>query len=389
MNPPMSQTRSIRIPLGDRAYDVRIGAGILASLGPWSAPLIRGRRAFLIADSNLPAATIAAATASLTSAGFTVAPASVRATEPEKSLDSAARLLTEVAAQKLDRLDPIIALGGGIVGDLAGFVAAIYRRGIPVIQCPTTLLSMVDASVGGKTGVNLRTAAPGDSGLKKNLVGSFHQPILVVADVATLGSLPDRELRSGLAECVKHGLIATDNGDLLAWTEAAIPRILARDPAALTDLVERNVRVKAAIVGQDEREDPDKDIRALLNLGHTFGHAIETLPNLSPDADPAHAPLRHGEAIALGLVAAARCAQNLGLCDKSLGDRLVSLLARLGLPVRVSGLPDPAVTIAAMRHDKKVMAGQLRLILPTTSGVRVIDDPGEAAIRAGLAAIRV
>lgn len=380
--------RSIPVSLGSRSYEVRIGSGILANLGPWTAPLTRGRRAFLIADSNLPSATIASATASLTGAGFTVSPASVRATEPDKSLESAARLLTQVAEQKLDRLDPIVALGGGIIGDLAGFVAAIYRRGIPVIQCPTTLLSMVDASVGGKTGVNLRTSASGDSGLKKNLIGSFHQPILVVADVATLGSLPDRELRCGLAECVKHGLIAADNGELLAWTETGVPRILARDPAALIDLVERNVRVKAAIVGQDEREDPDKNIRALLNLGHTFGHAIETLPNLSPDANPAQAPLHHGEAVALGLVAAARCAQSLGLSERSIGDRLVSLLTRIGLPVRVSGLPDPAATIAAMHHDKKVMAGQLRLILPTTSGVRVIDDPGEAAIRAGLGAIR-
>jgi 3-dehydroquinate synthetase len=387
----MPHTRSIPVPLGDRAYEVRIGPGILANLGAWTAALTRGRRAFLIADPNLPSATVATATASLTSAGFTVAPASLRATEPDKSLDSAARLLAEIAEQRLDRLDPVIALGGGIVGDVGGFVAAIYRRGVPIIQCPTTLLSMVDASVGGKTGVNLRTRAPGDAGLKKNLVGAFHQPVLVAADVSTLASLPDRELRCGLAECVKHGLIAApgDGGALLDWTEAALARILTRDPAALAELVARNVRVKASIVGQDEREDPDKDVRALLNLGHTFGHAIETLPGLSPDGNPAHAPLHHGEAVALGLVAAARCAQNLGLCDKAVGDRLTSLLTRIGLPVRIPGLPEAGTVIAAMRYDKKVLGGRLRLVLPTSSGVRVVDDPGEAAIRAGIAAIRV
>ena len=323
-------------------------------------------------------------------AGFAITTAQARATETDKSLETVERLLAEVAETNHERRDPVIALGGGIVGDVAGFVAAIYRRGVPVIQCPTTLLSMVDASVGGKTGVNLAGGGAARGGLKKNFVGAFHQPALVVADVATLDSLPDRELRCGLAECVKHGLIAAaeDGGALLAWIEANLSRIAARDPASLVELVERNVRLKAGIVGRDEREDSDKDVRAALNLGHTFGHAIETLPGLTPDGDPAHAPLHHGEAVALGLVAAARCAEHLGLCERALGDRVVSVLRRIGLPVQVSGLPDSGAVLAAMRHDKKVQGGRLRLVLPTGAGVRVVDDPDEAAIRTGLAAIR-
>jgi 3-dehydroquinate synthase len=193
-----------------------------------------------------------------------------------------------------------------------------------------------------------------------------------------------------MAECVKHAVIAAggDSGDLLAWTGSATSRILSRDSGILTELVERNVRVKASIVARDEREDPETDTRALLNLGHTFGHAIETLPNLSPDGNPAHAPLLHGEAVALGMVAAARCAEHLGLADNSAGDRLVAMLSQIGLPVRVFGLPDVDAVLASMRHDKKVVGGRMRLVLPTAAGVRVVEDPGQPAIAAGLAAIR-
>jgi 3-dehydroquinate synthase len=384
----MDHMRSISVPLGDRTYEVRIGHGILPSLGPWAAAITRARRAFLISDSNLPPALVESASSSLSNAGFTVLTTRVRATEPEKSLETVARLLADVAATRHERTDPVVALGGGIIGDVGGFVAAIYRRGVPVIQCPTTLLSMVDASVGGKTGVNLPTPGTGDGGLKKNLVGSFHQPALVVADIASLGSLPDRELRCGLAECVKHGLItaASDGGSLLDWTATNASRIVGRDPASLIELVERNVRVKAQIVERDEREDSAKDLRALLNLGHTFGHAVETMPGLSLDNDPAHAPLHHGEAVGLGLVAAAACAAKLGLCDPSLQDRVTGLLRQIGLPVRISGLT-PAAVIGAMHHDKKVLGGRLRLVLPTHAGVQVIDDPPESAVRAGIAAI--
>jgi 3-dehydroquinate synthetase len=380
----MTQARSIPVSLGARSYEVRVGAGLLAEVGLLTAGKARGRTAFLVSDSNLPPSTVALALDSLAKAGFAVHTRSIRAVEAEKSLDTAARLLTDIASCRLDRLDPIIALGGGIVGDVAGFVAAIYRRGVPVIQCPTTLLSMVDASVGGKTGVNLATGTE----LRKNLVGAFHQPALVIADIATLGSLPEREFRAGLAECVKHGVIAGSAGDLLAWTERSIPGILGRDPGTLIELVERNVHLKAGIVAADEREDDAKDQRALLNLGHTFGHAIETLPGLSPDADPRHAPLHHGEAVALGLVAAAQCAEHLGLGEPGSADRLVGILGRIGLPVRVSGLPGSAEVLGAMRHDKKVLGGRLRLVLPTSEGVRIVEDPPEESVRAGLDAIR-
>jgi 3-dehydroquinate synthetase len=302
----------VRVELGARGYDVVAGVGILDRLGALvikSGAGRRGGRAMLISDEGLPRTTVAAAMRSLAQADLDVSHLRLPATEADKSLATAHKIVLEMARARMDRSEPLITLGGGIIGDLAGFAAAIYRRGVPVVQCPTTLLSMVDASVGGKTGVNL-AVGEGPGSLKKNMVGAFHQPRLVAADVDTLTSLADRPFRAGLAECIKHGMIAGDWGDpgLLDWTIQAIPAALARDSATLTELVMRNVAVKAAVVGRDEREEAPQGGRALLNLGHTFAHAIETLPSLSPDGDLNKAPLQHGEAVALGLVAAARCA---------------------------------------------------------------------------------
>jgi 3-dehydroquinate synthetase len=375
--------RDIRIDLGPRSYTVGIGTSLLAELGRMIAAFAPvGCRVFVVADSALPPQTVEAATLSLSASGFRPTVRPCIATEDRKSIDSLARLLGEMTHVQLERVEPVVALGGGVVGDLAGFAAAVYRRGIPVVQCPTTLLAMVDASVGGKTGINLDL---GGGDLKKNMMGAFHQPRAVLADTATLSSLSDRQFRSGLAECLKHGLLGASLGDpvLWGWTLAEMPRILARDQGVLPELIARNVAVKAAAVGPDEREDSPGQTRALLNLGHTFGHAIETLPNLS-----AEGCLLHGEAVGLGLVSAATTAEVLG--SSELVHPIRSALEAAGLPTKVRNLPDTDTVLKLMSHDKKVVGGRLRLVLPTTLGsARVVVDPPVAAVRAGVDAIRV
>jgi 3-dehydroquinate synthetase len=384
----------VRVDLGSRGYDAVVGAGLLDSLGERvtrSAGSGPGSRVLVAADDGLPTQTVSRATRALEAASLKPILHRVRALETEKTFGTLEQLLAAMAGHALDRREPVVALGGGIVGDLAGFAAAIYRRGVPVVQCPTTLLAMVDASIGGKTGVNLLVQRAGTPELQKNMAGAFHQPRLVVADVEALRSLPDRVFRAGLAECLKHGMIAADFGDpgLFDWTESALARILARDAATLAELVTRNVRVKAAVVGRDEREEADEGGRALLNLGHTFGHAIETLPDLSPDGNPASAPLQHGEAVALGLVAAAACAAAAGRCPPELVQRVKEGIHRAGQPTAVRGLPPTDGLIRRMMHDKKVLAGQLRLVLPAALGrAAVVADAPREAVAAGIDAIR-
>lgn len=388
---------SVRLQTSSASYDVLISTGLVDSLGTLARERLArpAKRAFLAFDSGLPSALVERASASITAAGYHLSRASLTASESHKSLDELEKLLAAIAISKLERFEPIFALGGGIIGDLAGFAAASYRRGVPVIQCPTTLLSMVDASVGGKTGVNLSAGGS----LKKNLVGAFHQPSLVAIDVDSLASLPDRHLRSGLAECIKHGMISAGDGalktdpDLFSWTSTNMRALLSRDPATLTELITRNVRVKAAVVGTDEREElpPEQGGRALLNLGHTFGHAIETIPHLSPDGSPANAPLHHGEAVAIGLIAAAHCSHAAGLCTPEIPRALESTIRAAGLPTRLANLPADDQLIALMSHDKKVVGDKLRLILPTgpTPGTSiVVEDATPAHIDAGWQAVR-
>ncbi|MDX2117816.1 MAG: 3-dehydroquinate synthase family protein [Planctomycetota bacterium] len=383
---------SIHVQLAERSYDVEVGAGVLSALGSLTRQRVgaRASRAMLVHDAGLPAGLVDSAKATLGAAGFAVSEATVEADERHKTLATIERLCLAMARAKIERGEPLIALGGGIIGDAAGFAASMYRRGVPVVQCPTTLLSMVDASVGGKTGVNLDLGDAKPS--KKNLLGAFHQPALVLADVSTLRSLPGRQLRCGLAECIKHGLLAAEFGDagLLSWIDANLDAMLAMDAAALGELVARNVAIKAKVVAGDEREEAeDGGGRALLNLGHTFGHAIEPIKSLSPDADPTHAPLHHGEAVALGLVAACRCAGLMNLVDASLGERVGALLTRAGLPTRVRGLPPTDDIVEAMSHDKKVLGGVLRLVLPVGEGrCRVVTDAPMHAVRAAIDSLR-
>lgn len=374
--------RDIRIDLGPRSYSVGVGAGLLSELGRAAALVApAGSRVFVAADSALPADTVRSATQSLASSGFRVTLFECTATESDKSIASLTRLLGEMTRLRLERTEPVVALGGGVVGDLAGFAAAVYRRGVPFIQCPTTLLAMVDASVGGKTGINLDL---GEGDLKKNMVGAFHQPRAVLADTATLATLPERQFRSGLAECLKHGLLGTMLGDsgLWAWTLAHLPRTLARDAEALVELVARNVAVKAAAVGADEREDSPSHTRALLNLGHTFGHAIETLPDLHPAGH-----LLHGESVGLGLIAAAAAAEANG--SKGLLHPIRTAVEAAGLPTTIPNQPPDQAILQLMGHDKKVAGGRLRLILPTAIGTAaLVTDPPTAAVLAGIRAIR-
>lgn len=386
--------RRVPVDLPNRGYAVTVGPGILDHVGPLAVEataIHRGARAFLAHDRLLPDSTFRRAEVSLQAAGLDVVRHPIIATEPEKSLRQLEAILGAMAAARMERAEPVVALGGGIVGDLAGFAAAVYRRGVPLIHCPTTLLSMVDASVGGKTGVNLAVGQHDQFDLQKNMAGAFHQPRAVLIDVSVLASLPPRYLRSGLAECLKHGMLAADWGDpgLLDWTIANIEAIVDLAPEALTELITRNVAIKAAVVGCDEREEAPNGGRALLNLGHTFGHAIETLPGLSPDGDRASAPLQHGEAVGLGLVAATATAVRLGMVDSEYFDQIRRGLERCGLPTAVQGLPDDESLLSLMGRDKKVAGGRLRLVLPCDRGrSATVADPPPTSIFAGWAAIR-
>jgi 3-dehydroquinate synthase len=266
--------------------------------------------------------------------------------EQSKSRDSWARLTDALLERGFGRDSGIIALGGGVTGDLAGFVAATYMRGLPYVQVPTTLLAMLDASVGGKTGV--------DTAKGKNLVGSFHPPAAVIADPLALGSLPERDYRAGLAEAVKHGLIA--DRDYFEWMETHASELTRRDPGALTRLIRRSVEIKAEVVSHDERE---SGRRAILNAGHTVAHALEQVSNYR---------LPHGEAVAVGLVLECELAEQLGLAGSGLRQRVSQLLTGLGLPDRVPTGIDPAALLRSMLGDKKNREGQIHFALPAALG---------------------
>ena len=383
-------TRTVRVAAASKSYDVIVGERLLESLGDRLGPLAGpdARKVFVVFDQNLPAPLIDACRSSVESAGFAVACEAMPADESNKVLTEVERLCARAAEARLDRQDLVIALGGGITGDVGGFVAATFKRGLRVVQCPTTLLAMVDASVGGKTGVNLLH----DGALLKNYVGSFHQPELVADSIDTLDSLPEREFRAGLAECIKHAMLSADWGDpdLWDWTTQNLGHVLSRETAALTELVARNVAVKAAVVGSDERETDDSGGRALLNLGHTFAHAIETIPTLSPTHDPADGPLLHGEAVALGLRAACVTARALGLMDDSDAVLVRNLLEQAGLPIAVRSLPASDRIMERMSRDKKAKAGSMRLVLPTGLGRAIlVHSPDPGAVAKGIDAICV
>lgn len=386
----------VRLPASshDRSYDAAIGAGVLESLGAHvrEAVGLAARRTALIIDTGVRAHGHDP-TGSLRASGFEVIVLPVTPTERDKSIDTLASLLRGMAQAMVERGDVVVAVGGGVTGDLGGLAAGLYRRGIAVVQCPTTLLAMVDAAVGGKTAVNLPVGPPGGEYLLKNAVGVFHQPRVVLIDPNVLSTLPPRHVGAGLAECIKHAMIGASVGpghaDLLGWTRANLAAA-RRDGHVMAELIRRNVALKAEVVAWDEHEQADDETggRALLNLGHTFGHVLEVLPGLSmPDGRPVM--LLHGEAVGLGLRAAAVTAQALGMTGATGLAIVDELLEAAGLPSQVRGLPDTSALVAAMAHDKKARGGAIRVILPTGPGqARVVASPDPAALAAGFDGLR-
>jgi shikimate kinase/3-dehydroquinate synthase len=360
-----------RLPvrLGERGYDVLVGTGLLARAGHLMAPLLPAPRVVVVTDDHVAAHHLPALRAALEGAGIAVlAEAIVPPGEATKSLPQVQAVLEAVLGAGADRRTTVVALGGGVVGDLAGFVAAIALRGLAFVQIPTTLLAQVDSSVGGKTGVNLP--------LGKNLVGAFHQPRLVLADTGVLATLPPRELRAGYAEVAKHGLL---HGALWDWCEAEGAQAVAGDAAALAHAVLESCRLKAAVVAADEREESAEGGRALLNLGHTFGHALEAEAGYGGD-------LLHGEAVAVGLGLAASLSARLGHCAQEWPGRVMAHLQAVGLPARLSDLPrgfGAGALLGRMRKDKKARDGRMRFVLLRGAGdVFTAGDVPEDAVRA-------
>jgi shikimate kinase/3-dehydroquinate synthase len=309
------------------------------------ADVIPQRRSVIITDETVAELHLAALTQSLDAVGISYSTIIIRPGEASKSIETWSRVIDGMLAERIDRRTTVIALGGGVVGDLAGFVAAATLRGLPFVQIPTTLLSQVDSSVGGKTGVNTRHG--------KNLVGAFHQPLLVLADTGTLATLPIRERRAGYAEIVKAGLIADE--DLYLWCEANGSALLNGDAALLSEAVERAVRFKAEVVGDDEREEKPDGGRALLNLGHTFAHALEAETGYG-------GALLHGEAVATGLVLATHLSASLELCPQEDVSRIAAHLASVGLPHRIAGLSAEQL-LRHMKQDKKMRDGKMTFVL--------------------------
>jgi len=354
--------QTLTVSLAERSYPILIGAGLLRSRELLGAQL-SGRDAVLI--SNSVVAPLYAELLKQTLHGQRVVEVVLPDGEQHKSLGTASRVFDVLIANRVGRDAVVLALGGGVVGDLAGFVAACYQRGIDLLQIPTTLLAQVDSSVGGKTAVN----HPGG----KNMIGAFHQPRAVIADTEVLRTLPDRELRAGLAEVVKYGLIC--DPEFFDWIEANIDALLARSTAALSHAIFRSCQIKAQIVGRDEREQGE---RALLNLGHTFGHAIESATG--------YLDWQHGEAVGTGMLMAAEMSQRLGHLDATVVARLRSLLQRCGLPVAAPRI-GAARAFDYMRLDKKVHGGRIRLVLLEQLGrAMVTSDYPDAALRDTLAA---
>jgi 3-dehydroquinate synthase len=359
---PAEATATVPVAAGGGSYPVLVGEGVLERLPALLREHAPAHRYALIADERVAGLHADTVLATLRAQGLAVEPFTFAEGEVNKSRESWSHLTDALLAAGFGRDAAVLALGGGVTGDLAGFVAATYMRGLPLVQLPTSLLAMVDSSVGGKVGV--------DTPAGKNLVGAFHPPLLVVADTATLRTLPPRQVRAGLAEAVKHGAIA-DAGYLSAIERGTVA-LLAADPAALADVVRRSVEIKAAVVSNDERE---AGPRKVLNFGHTLGHAVEALSGFT---------LLHGEAIAIGMLAEARLGEALGVTEPGCAARLEQALAGLDLPTRVpAGMRDDDL-LALTRTDKKTRGGAVEYALLTRVGAATwnVAAPDEAVLQA-------
>ena len=360
--------RLVNVDLGLRSYEVRVGPGLLAELGETVREQFRPSSVVVISDDAVASIYGEACLASLRNTGLRAEMLTFPAGEPSKTLDTYAGLMDGLLGldDPIDRDTAIVALGGGVAGDLAGFVAATALRGLRLVQCPTSLLACVDSSVGGKTGV--------DHAAGKNLIGAFHQPSAVLIDTEALRTLPEAEVRNGLAECVKHAVIRDPK--LLRAIADRASDILSCDSEAMVELVARNVAIKAAVVSADERE---QGVRADLNYGHTVGHAIET--HLGYDA------IRHGEAVSLGMIAENEIALSRGMLARDEAGRIRHALEALGLPTRRAGLDGDALW-SVMRHDKKARCGAVRFVLPRSVGqVEIVSDVDRGEASAALEAL--
>ncbi|HET9020067.1 MAG TPA: 3-dehydroquinate synthase [Acetobacteraceae bacterium] len=354
--------RRLSVALPSAAYDVVVGENLLARAGALLAPVLPQKRAFVITDESVAPLHLPTLLAGLAETGFDATPLTVPSGETSKRLELFEQLTDALLEAGVERRTAVIALGGGVVGDLAGFVAAATLRGLPFVQVPTTLLSQVDSSVGGKTGINTRFG--------KNLLGAFHQPRMVIADTGTLATLPARELRAGYAEIAKAGLI----GDpvFFAWCEAHVARLLAGEPEVLAEAVLRACAFKAQVVGDDEREERPNNGRALLNLGHTFGHALE--------AELGFGTILHGEAVAVGIGLAFRLSARLGLCGAEDAARVIAHFEAAGLPAELTHLNrrlSASRLVGHMRRDKKTRDGRLTFVL--TRGIGEAFTQGDVA----------
>ncbi|AUQ58341.1 3-dehydroquinate synthase AroB [Phaeobacter inhibens] len=357
--------RSVHVALGERAYDVVIGPDLLADAGARLAPMLRRPKVAVLTDETVAAHHLEGLRAGLASAGIEMDALALPPGESTKAWPQFSRAVEWLLEQKVERGDIVIAFGGGVIGDLAGFAAAVLRRGVRFVQIPTSLLAQVDSSVGGKTGIN----APQG----KNLIGAFHQPSLVLADTALLGTLTPRDFLAGYGEVVKYGLLG--DAEFFEWLEAQGPALAAGDMAARVEAVTRSVQMKADIVVRDETEQGD---RALLNLGHTFCHALEAATGYGDR-------LLHGEGVAIGCALAFELSARLGLCSQEDPSRVRAHLKAMGMKTDLADipgeLPDAGTLLALMGQDKKVVDGQLRFILARGIGQAfVTGDVPQAAV---------
>ncbi len=357
----INTVQTLQVDVGHSRYPISIGSGLLMNRELLEAR-VRGRDLLIVTNTTVARLYLAALTDSL--AGKRVSECILPDGERHKTLQTAGRVFDALVAAKMNRDATVLALGGGVVGDIAGFAAACYQRGVGYVQIPTTLLAQVDSSVGGKTGVN---HAGG-----KNLIGAFYQPLAVIADTDTLATLPDRELRAGLAEVIKYGCVW--DSLLFDWLDDNIPKLLARDVDALSYSIARSCEIKATVVARDERE---QGLRAILNFGHTFGHAIE--------AATAYETYLHGEAVGLGMLIAADLSHRLGLIDAAVKERVREILGKTGLPIEAPRI-GAARALDLMHMDKKVLAGTVRLVLlEKLGGAIVTGEYAKAALEATVA----
>lgn len=356
----MTEPVTVHVPLGARAYDVRIGAGLIDRAGAEIAPLLQRPRVAIVTDETVAGLHLDRLQASLAKDGIASVALVLPAGEATKTWPHLSRTVDWLLDQKVERRDIVLAFGGGVIGDLAGFAAAVLRRGVGFVQIPTTLLAQVDSSVGGKTGIN--------SSHGKNLIGAFHQPALVLADIAVLDTLSARDFLAGYGEVAKYGLLG--DADFFAWLEQNAPE-LRGDLALRQQAVAHSVAMKAGIVTRDETEQGE---RALLNLGHTFGHALEAATGYSDR-------LLHGEGVAIGCALAFDLSARMGLCSQEAPSRVLSHLTAMGMPARLSDipgdLPSDADLIELMGQDKKVIDGRLRFILARGIGEAFVSDAVE------------